>query len=85
MQLFIRMIVTVHLHTILQRQTENGMVSRLDFELPEESTLEDLIQFLEINLDAEHMLLAVNHRVAEPSQLLVDGDVVNLMPALSGG
>jgi molybdopterin converting factor small subunit len=75
----------VHLHTIIQRQTPDGLVSRLDVVMPQGSTLMDLIEHLDIELAPEHMLLAVNRRMAEPGQMLHDGDMVNLMPAISGG
>jgi sulfur carrier protein ThiS len=77
--------ITVHLHTILQRQTPEGLVNRLEVSLPPNYTLEDLLQFLEIDLDPDALLLAVNGRMAELNQTLQEGDKVNLMPAISGG
>ena len=77
--------VTVHLHTTLQRQTPEGMVSRLDVMIPSGYTLADLLEHLEIDLDLQHLLLAVNGRVAEPGQIIQDDDQINLMPAISGG
>lgn len=77
--------VTVHLHTILQRETPDGLISRLEISLPDESTLAELIEHLEIPLSPDHMILAVNRRMAELDQMLKDGDTVNLMPAISGG
>ena len=79
------MVVTVHLHTILQLRTPAGMVDRLEVTLAYGSTLGDLISQLEIELPVEQMLLVVNHRMAEQNQQLYDGDVVNVMPAISGG
>ena len=77
--------ITVHLHTILQRQTPQGLVNQLEVSLPANSTLEGLLQYLEINMDPDALLLAVNGRVAELNQTLQEGDKVNLMPAISGG
>lgn len=77
--------ITVHLHTILQRQTPGGLISLLEVQLPPGSTLADLLKYLYIELEPEHLLLAVNGRVAELNQVLQAGDQVNLMPALSGG
>lgn len=79
------MIVTVHLHTILQRQTPEGLVDRLDVNLPSGVTLAGLLQQLEIELAPEFLLLVINGRVASLDDILQDGDEVNLMPALSGG
>jgi sulfur carrier protein ThiS len=77
--------VTVHLHTILQRESSQGMVDRLEVGLASGSTIADLLLNLEIDLPAEALLLVVNGRMAEASQTLKEGDQVNLMPALSGG
>ena len=77
--------VTVHLHTILQRQTPEGLVSRLEVEIPTGSSLADLLDYLAIDLAPEHLLLAINGRVANLEQTLRAGDQVNLMPAISGG
>jgi sulfur carrier protein ThiS len=77
--------VTVHLHTILQRQTPDALLSRLEVDIASGSSLADLVHYLEVDLDPEHLLLAVNGRVASMEQTLQDGDQVNLMPAISGG
>jgi molybdopterin converting factor small subunit len=77
--------ITVHLHTILQRQTPQGLKRRLELELPQGTTLADLLARLEIELSPDVMLLVVNGRIVELAYELKDGDIVNLMPALSGG
>ena len=77
--------VTVHLHTILQRQTAEGMLNRLEVALPAGCSVQELIQQIHIDLDLEYLLLAVNGRVVVPEHILQDGDQVNLMPAISGG
>ncbi len=77
--------VSVHLHTILQKQTERGLVDRLQVDLPDGSRVADLLAKLEIEIQPDALLLAVNGRVAELERLLDDGDEVNLMPAISGG
>ena len=79
------MIINVHLHTILQRPSPQGPISQLQIDLPEGSTLNDLIERLNIEMPVESLLIAVNHRRAEVDQVLQDGDQVNLMPAISGG
>ncbi|MEW5868970.1 MAG: MoaD/ThiS family protein [Chloroflexota bacterium] len=75
----------VHLHTILQQQTPQGMVRKLSVKLPEQSTLAVLLDTLKIELPVDALLLVVNGRVADLEQALCDGDEINLMPALSGG
>lgn len=77
--------IVVHLHTILQRQTPNGLVSQLEVQLPPASTLADLLALLKIELAPEHLLLVINGRIAELDQVLSEGDRVDLMPAMSGG
>lgn len=79
------MIVTVHLHTVLQRQTPKGPVSQLAVSLASESTLNDLLAHLEIDFPIDSMLLVLNGRLVEADHILHDADQVNLMPAISGG
>jgi sulfur carrier protein ThiS len=78
------MVVTVRLHTILQRKLP-GRQRRFELQLVEGNTLLDLVRQLELEVDPELLLYAVNGRVAEADQELQDGDVVNLMAAISGG
>jgi sulfur carrier protein ThiS len=77
--------VTAHLHTTLQRQTPEGLIRRLDLQLPGNSRVNDLLALLEIKFPPESLMLAVNGRVADADQILEDGDQVNIMPAISGG
>jgi sulfur carrier protein ThiS len=69
----------------LQRQTPEGLVGRVDARLPEGSTIADLLQHLQVALEPDALLLVVNGRMAELEQTLLEGDQVNLMPAISGG
>ena len=77
--------VSVYLHTILQRQTPQGIVRQLELTLPPGSSLLDLLGELNIELDPEQIMLVVNGVMADEHTLLSDGDRVNLMPAISGG
>jgi sulfur carrier protein ThiS len=77
--------VIAHLHTILQRQTPEGLVDRLEVDLSDNNRVADLLSLLEISLPVDALLLAVNGRVADVEQILQDGDQVNIMPAISGG
>jgi len=61
------------------------MINRLEVDLPSQSTMEDLLRQLQIELSPEHLLLARNGRVVDVDQTLQEGDLVNLMPAMSGG
>ena len=77
--------MTVHFHTVLQRQTPEGLQRRLTVTLPAESTLADLLKNLEITADLDGILLVVNGRTANLAHVLCDGDELHLIPALSGG
>jgi sulfur carrier protein ThiS len=77
--------VTVHLHTILQRQTPEGLVRLVEIELPQGGRVIDILSSLAISMPPETLILAVNGRVVDIDQLLVEGDQVNIMPAISGG
>ena len=79
------MIVNLHLHTLLQRPSPNGLIRRLQVELPPGATLQDLLTRQEIVLDDENFLTVVNSRNVNPDQVLKDGDEVDLIPAISGG
>ena len=79
------MVVVVHLHTILQRQGPEGLISRLVVEMPTGSDLAALLHLLDIQMDLQELLLVVNTRTANPERVLHDGDEVHFIPAVSGG
>ena len=79
------MIVNLHLHTLLQRPSPNGLIRQLEVELPAGATLEELLKRQGITLDTENYLMVVNSRNVDPDQVLKDGDEVDLIPAISGG
>jgi len=79
------LIITIHLHTILQRTTPDGPVRSLELSVPEGSSVADVIDRLEIKLSADDLLITVNGQMAEVSQLLSAGDQVDFIPAISGG
>ncbi|HEX6306032.1 MAG TPA: MoaD/ThiS family protein [Anaerolineales bacterium] len=77
--------ITVHLHTILQIETPDGTIGQVEATIPPGSTLADVLDYLEIEMQPEALLLVVNGRMAGLEQQLREGDRVNLMPAISGG
>lgn len=79
------MIVNLHLHTLLQRPSPNGLIRRLEVELPTGATLQNLLTREGIKIDLENYLMVVNSRNVEPDHVLNDGDHVDLIPAISGG
>ena len=76
--------VTVHLHTVLQRQSPDGPVRRLEVELPPAATVATLLHQLEIDYP-EPLLVVVNGRQAKQDHVLRDGDEAHLVPPISGG
>jgi sulfur carrier protein ThiS len=79
------LVVEIHLHTILQRKTEIGVIRQLSMALPPESTLAEALTELEIHLPLDGLLLVVNGRLASTQNPLKDGDIIHIIPALSGG
>lgn len=76
--------ITVHLHTVLQRRTPQGLERRLELALPSGISMAGLLARLEIDYP-EALLVVVNGRRVEPAQVLQDGDEVHLVPPISGG
>jgi sulfur carrier protein ThiS len=77
--------IEVQLHTTLQKQTTEGLQRCIDLELPEGSTIRDVMQALELELAPEHLLLVVEGKVVEEGYVLSEGERVSLIPAMSGG
>jgi molybdopterin converting factor small subunit len=77
--------VRVRLHTILRRQTAQGIVDRLDLELEPNASVQSVLDRLAIGLESDRILIVVNGRVVAIGHILADGDEVRLIPAVSGG
>jgi sulfur carrier protein ThiS len=77
--------IEVQLHTVLQRQTSQGLQRCIDLEMSPGSTLGDLIQILGLELAPEHLLLVVDGKVVDEMHILAEGENVSLIPAMSGG
>lgn len=79
------MVVELHLHTILQQNTESGTIRNINLELPSDSTLAEVLAILDIQLPIDNLLLVVNGSSVDLDHQLVDGDIVHIIPILSGG
>ena len=77
--------VSVRLHTVLRRKTPEGIVDRLEIDLPDGATVQALLDVASIPLSGDALLLVVNGRIVKPEQVLSEGDQVRLVPAMSGG
>lgn len=74
------MVVTVHLDTILQRQTPDGWQKQLEVTLLSGSTLADLIPDLGIDMPVSAVRMRVNGQSVTADHVLRDGDQVHLLP-----
>ena len=79
------MVVTLYLHTTLQRHTPDGLQRRFELTLPEASRVGDLFRAAGISAANDAVLLVVNGRTATSESPLSEGDEVHLIPAISGG
>jgi sulfur carrier protein ThiS len=79
------MVVTVYLHTGLQRQTADGPQRQMDVTLLSGSTLAHLLQDLGLDLAAGPIMSQVNGRIAESTKILEQGDQIDLMPVTPEG
>lgn len=79
------MIITVHLHTILQRPSPTGLQRQLQLTLADGRTVADVLTQLDVPLPEDALLLVVNGRVVTLQTVLQDNDHLHLMPAISGG
>lgn len=77
--------VIVHLHTVLQYRNGQERMSELSLMLPEDAAVADVLNQLEIEMEPDALILVVNHRVADRSTRLSDGDRLDIVPAISGG
>lgn len=79
------MVVIVHLHANLRLESPEGMISRLEMDLQPGSEVRAVLQELNLSHQEGALLIAVNGRVGMPEQVLSEGDVVRVMPPISGG
>ena len=79
------MVIHVSLHTTLQGVSADGRTSQIDLDLPEGIQVKDVLARLEILAAPDSLILVVNQRVVEAGQLLVNGDRLDIVPAISGG
>jgi sulfur carrier protein ThiS len=79
------MVVTVRLHTVLRRETPEGVVDRVALDLPDRSTVADALAQLGIGQQGQGILLVLNGRIVKRDHVLADSDELRLIPAVSGG
>ena len=79
------MYITVRLHTILRRETPEGIVDRVELNLPEGASVADAVAQLAIERRPRTMLLVVNGEIVQDDHILKEGDELRLVPGVSGG
>lgn len=79
------MLIHVNLHTILQRQKSKDRLEKVELEIAEGSTAGDLVRQLGITLPDDAILIIIKNHVCDPQHILSNDDIVDLIPALSGG
>jgi sulfur carrier protein ThiS len=77
--------ITVRLHTILRRETPQGIVDRLTLDLPDGSTVGQAVERIDMPTRPRTMLLVVNGKIVQGDHVLADGDELRLVPGISGG
>lgn len=76
---------TVHLHTILQIETPEGLIRKLNLTTDSEISIDELILHLNITADPSQTLFVINGQICTPGTIITNGDEVHLIPAISGG
>ena len=77
--------IEVHLHATLRQNISGESWKPIDIELPNGSSIGDILNHLAIEVDPGHLLFVLNGRTTDLDQTLKDGDVLDLMTAVSGG
>lgn len=73
------------LHTILQIQTPNGRITSLRHRMQAGQKIEDVLQELGLQINAEETLVVVDHQNVGLEYQPKPGDVIHLIPAIAGG
>ena len=77
--------ITVRLHTILRRETPEGIIDRLSLDLPPMTAVSEAIRRIELPIRPRTMLLVVNGKLVQEDHILGEGDELRLVPGVSGG
>jgi sulfur carrier protein ThiS len=77
--------ITVRLHTILRRETPQGIIDRVTLELPDGATVGQAVERIDMPSRPRTMLLVVNGKIVQGDHVLADGDELRLVPGISGG
>ena len=77
--------VSIYLHSTLIEHSPDGRTRKFSVQLPDSSTIDDLLTHLGIAHASEGMLYGLNGGVADETSQLKTGDTVHIMMPISGG
>lgn len=77
--------IVVRLHTIAQKWNENERIDKINLEINEGCTILDVINQIEIPLKWEDLLVVIDQKTVGEDYQPQDGDVIHIIPAISGG
>lgn len=77
--------VVVHLHTVYQKKTEQGMVRRIEFEISSRLPVFRLLQELQVEIATDNTLIVVNGKSESIYYEIKPNDEIHVIPAISGG
>ncbi len=77
--------IHVRLHTILRRETPEGIIDRVTLDLPPGTTVGEAVRRMEFPTRPRMMLLVVNGKIVQDDHVLKEGDELRLVPGISGG
>ena len=77
--------IHVRLHTILRRETPEGIIDQVTLDLPPGTTVGEAVRRMEFPTRPRTMLLVVNGKIVQEDHVLKEGDELRLVPGISGG
>lgn len=75
--------ITVRMHSTL-RHRDGKIVNQLELELPQGSRVADVLRQLNIHENSD-VISALNGKAVKVDAILADGDLLQFIPAVSGG
>ena len=77
--------IFIQLHTIAQMKTSKGVENKINLEISAGTSAIDIINQLNLELGWDDLLVIINQKIISPSYILQDGDILQIIPAISGG
>ena len=77
--------VSVNLHTILRGELKPSRNLPFQIEIADNWTVKNLLQELSLHIDPMLLIIVINGRVVTEKTILREGDMIDLVPEISGG